>query len=192
MRLAPSRSAPVWRATIFVSLLLFGGRFCLAQTPNGADRLDTANIRANDTAIAPVNQSTYTPLTEGDRTREYLKEIFNPLSMVSSAASAGIGQWRDQPKQWKEGSQGYGLRYGSAFAEHIVRDTLMYGASGVLHEDDRYIRSGQSGAGSRIGYAVSSTFLARRDDGSRRFSYSRIIAFRSIGSPPVSVAPECV
>jgi hypothetical protein len=69
------------------------------------------------------------------------------------------------------------MRYGSSYAEHIVRATLMFGASSVLHEDDRYVRSRQSAVGSRLGYAVGSTFLARRDDGSRRFSFSRLGAF---------------
>jgi hypothetical protein len=174
MRQAPRiRSANLWSATVFAGLLLFGEPLCQAQTRNGADRLDTSNTTANPT----VNQPTYEPLTAGDRAREYLKGMFSPLSLVSSAASAGLGQWRDTPKQWKQGGEGYGLRYGSSYAEHIVRDTLMYGAASALHEDNRYIRSGETGFGSRVGYAVGSNFLARRDDGSRRFSFSRMAAF---------------
>jgi hypothetical protein len=34
------------------------------------------------------------------------------------------------------------LRFGSSYAEHIVQETLMYGASSALHEDNRYVRSG--------------------------------------------------
>jgi hypothetical protein len=44
----------------------------------------------------------------------------------------------------------------------------------VLHEDNRYIRSGKHGFWKRTGYAISSTFLARRENGSRRFAFSRI------------------
>jgi hypothetical protein len=116
-------------------------------------------------------------MTEGQRLREFFKDTVSPLSFLNSAASAGIGQARNRPKEWKQGSEAYGMRYGSAFAEHIVRETLEFGASSVLHEDNRYIPSGQTGVGARIGYAVESTFLARRDDGSRRLSYSRIGAF---------------
>jgi hypothetical protein len=105
-------------------------------------------------------------MTEGQRLREFFKDTVSPLSFLSSAASAGIGQARNRPKEWKQGSEAYGMRYGSAFAEQSV-----------LHEDNRYIPSGQTGVGARIGYAVESTFLARRDNGSRRFSYSRIGAF---------------
>ncbi|HXB73782.1 MAG TPA: hypothetical protein VNY05_36425 [Candidatus Acidoferrales bacterium] len=161
------------QAPLILVCLLLVCLLCPAQTRNSADRLDTSNATAN----APVNQSTYEALTEGDRAREYLKDMFNPLSLVSSAASAGLGQWRDSPRQWKQGGEGYGLRYGSSYAEHIVRDTVMYGAASALHEDNRYVRSGQTGVGSRVGYAVSSTFLARGDDGSRRFSFSRMLAF---------------
>ena len=34
--------------------------------------------------------------------------------------------------------------------------------------------SGESAVGSRIKYAIGSTFLARRDDGSRRLAFSRL------------------
>jgi hypothetical protein len=53
----------------------------------------------------------------------------------------------------------------------------MFGVSSTLHEDNRYFASGESGCGSRIQYAVESTFLARHDDGSRHVSISKIAGF---------------
>jgi len=116
-------------------------------------------------------------MTEAQRARLYLEDTANPLSLLGSAASAGFGQWRDRPREWKEGAEGYGLRFGSSYAEHIVRQTLIFGASSVFHEDNRYVRSRQSGFGNRVGYALGSTFLARGDNGVRRLSLSRIGAF---------------
>lgn len=116
-------------------------------------------------------------MTEGDRLRLYFQGLASPLSLVSSAAGAGIGQWRDRPKEWTQGTEGYGFRYASSYATHVLRETLLLGASAALHEDYRYARSGQPGSGSRIRYAVASTFRSRRDDGSRRLSLSRIGVF---------------
>jgi len=116
-------------------------------------------------------------MTEAQRLRQYWKDTARPFSLVGSAAGAGLGQWRDRPREWKQGGEGYGLRYGSLFAEHIAFETLSFGASSVFHEDNRYVPSGQSGFGNRVGYALRSTFVARGDDGARRISRSRILAF---------------
>src|SRR5260370_13200732 len=53
----------------------------------------------------------------------------------------------------------------------------MFGATRVMHEDNRYFRTGESDLRPCIRYAVERTFLARRDNGSRRLSFSRMGAF---------------
>jgi hypothetical protein len=116
-------------------------------------------------------------MTEEQRLHQYIKDTLSLTSFLSAGAAAGIGQWRDRPTAWGEGGEGYGKRYASAYVEHIERETMMFGLSSALHEDNRYRPSGRPTAGARIGYAVESTFLARRDDGSRRFSVSRLLAF---------------
>lgn len=162
LRLAPARSAAFFGGLLCAQL-------CLAQTPNSANR--TAN------PSAPGSQPGSAPITGGDRLRWYMRATVSPLSFVTSAASAGFGQWRDRPKEWREGAEGYGLRFASSYGEHVVRETLKFGASSVLHEDNRYFRSEESDVWPRIRYAVGSTFLARRDNGSRRVSFSRMGAF---------------
>jgi hypothetical protein len=162
LRLAPARSA-----AFFGGLLC--AHFCLAQTQNSADRMANAGATTSQPGVAPI--------TGGERLRWYLKATVSPLSFVTSAASAGWGQWRDRPKEWREGTEGYGSRFASSYGEHVVRETLAFGTSSALHEDNRYIRSGESDFQPRIRYAVGSTFLARRDNGSRRLSFSRIGAF---------------
>jgi hypothetical protein len=109
-----------------------------------------------------------------DRWRGYARSMFGPMALTTGAISAGIGQWRNSPHEWEQGSRGFGLRYGSGFATRVTRETLTFGAAALLHEDNRYFRSQKSGTGPRLWYAVESTFLARRDDGTRRFSFSRI------------------
>lgn len=143
--------------------------FTLAAQSSGADRLAPAALPA----VAPR----YTPMTANDRWRDYLKRTISPRSFLTSAASAGWGQLRERPHEWKEGGEGYGFRYASSFGEHIVRETLMFGAASAFGEDNRYIRSGESGAKARVEYAVKNTFMARHADGTRHISKSRIVAF---------------
>jgi hypothetical protein len=128
-----------------------------------------------DPAAATVPaQTPYTPMTGSERMMQFLKDTASPVSLLSSAASAGLGQWKDRPHEWKQGWDAYGIRYGSSYAEHIAGQTLKAVSAAMFHEDNRYYRSEEPGTGTRIGHAVASTFLARGDDGSRRFSFSRI------------------
>ncbi len=45
----------------------------------------------------------------------------------------------------------------------MIQRALMYGSSWALHEDNRYLVSGQSGFFRRAKYAIRSTRLARHD-----------------------------
>ena len=116
----------------------------------------------------------FVPMTASERFRLYLRRAFEPGSILESAAGAGIRQWEDTPKEWKQGAEAYGDRFGSAFATHIIRETLRYGGGAALHEDDRYIPSHESGFWRRTKHAVANTFIARNDAGNEHFAYSRV------------------
>lgn len=113
-------------------------------------------------------------MTQNERLRYYFKHMLSPEAVLRSAAGAGINQALNIPHEWGQGAEGYGRRFASSFGAHIVQSTVMYGASAVLHEDNRYFRSGLTGFGPRLKYAIASTFMARHDDGSRHFSWSRV------------------
>jgi hypothetical protein len=138
-----------------------------AQDASGSDSVPVVS----SSALRTVD---FTPMTRSERLRGYLTGTFGPGSLAKAAARAGLDQWRDSPKEWGQGGQGFADRLGNAYAKHIIRGTLQYGASSVLHEDDRYLASGQTGFWSRTKYAISSTFLARRDNGGRTFAFARV------------------
>jgi hypothetical protein len=116
----------------------------------------------------------FAPMTSTERFRNFLIGAFGPEAILRSAASAGIRQAEGVPREWGGGAQGYGDRLGSGMAQHVIQSTLQYGASVALHEDNRYFVSGQTGFFRRTRYAIASTFLARHDNGSRSFSFSRM------------------
>lgn len=131
------------------------------------------------TASAPVPEvkPAYVPLTEHDRLHLYLKRLVSPEAVFRSAAGAGFSQLTDTPKEWGQSAEGFGRRFGSEYAEHIVRETLLFGSSSVLDEDNHYIRSAETGFGKRLKYALESSVLARHDDGTRHLSISKIGSF---------------
>ncbi|HWF08870.1 MAG TPA: hypothetical protein VG297_10415 [Bryobacteraceae bacterium] len=113
-------------------------------------------------------------MTQSERFHHYVAGTFSVESIVRSAAGAGILQRADTPTEWGQGGAGYARRFGNSYAQHIMRQTIRYGVSDMLHEDNRYMLSGETAVGARIKYAVASSFLARRDDGTRRVSISRL------------------
>lgn len=115
----------------------------------------------------------FVPMTASERARKYLLGAFGPGAIVRAAASAGISQGTVTPKEWKVGPDAYGDRFGNAFAKHVVREAMEYGASAALHEDNRYFRSPESGFFKRSKHAVASIFLARNEAGGEHFAYSR-------------------
>jgi hypothetical protein len=116
----------------------------------------------------------YIPLTHSQRVHQWTHDMFSVEAVVRAAAGAAILQGMDTPHEWGLGTEGYARRFGSDYAQHVIRQTLIFGASDLLDEDNRYFRSGLTGTGPRMRYAIESTFLARRHDGHRRLSYSRL------------------
>ena len=116
----------------------------------------------------------FIPMTRSERFSHYLVSITDFQSVLRAAASAGLNQARGTPKEWRGGAEGYGKRVGNAYAEHAIRQTLQYGVSAALHEDNRYFVSGETGFWKRSKYAIASAFVARHDNGDRAFSFSRM------------------
>jgi len=122
---------------------------------------------------ASAQETEYTPMTRSERFRNYLAGTVAPGSLAGVVARAGFEQWRNSPTEWGQGSEGFSDRLGNAYAKHFIRRTLEFGASSALHQDDRYLASGEKGFWRRTKYAVASTFLARRDSGERTFALAR-------------------
>jgi hypothetical protein len=124
--------------------------------------------------VAPAATTPPPPLTASERVKLYVSGLINPFSFVESAASAGFGQWRDRPPEWRQGAAGYGRRFASSFAQHATRETLEFGLASLLHEDNRFVPSGRTKLPSRLLYALESTFQSRDDNGRRQLSYSNL------------------
>lgn len=164
--------------SVFISGLLSWQIAATAQTindstgPNDGSAGRTAKtgvIGAN----ATTNAATYEPLTASERWRGFFTGALGPQAILRTAAGAGISQWNNTPKEWRQGSEAYGERFGSHLAEHVVRITMESGAAAVLHEDNRYLPSTDTRFGARLKHAIASTFVARNEAGREHFAYSR-------------------
>ena len=180
------------RMATFLILGLLGWRHA-APAQTLADNVEATTTTAPDAGSAKTgvvgatgssNPPSYAPLTTSERVRLYVLSAFGPGAIARAAAAAGITQWTDTPKEWKQGSEAFGERFGNYLAERIIEKTLESGAAAALHEDNRYFKSTDTAFGKRLKHAVFSAFIARDQAGREHLSYSRIGA--TLGSSLIS------
>jgi hypothetical protein len=116
----------------------------------------------------------FVPMTTTERLASAAASVASPRVFLAVGIRAALNQSMDRQREWGQGMEGYGLRYGSAWAENFIGQFAEQGAAWKLHEDNRYFVSGEHGFARRLAYAAASTVLARHDDGSRGISFSAV------------------
>src|SRR5260370_12967102 len=167
----PEGEITMRHSTLLALALVLANSAARSQTTDASVQPQTTQSADATGVVGPFTEGTappeFVPMTASERRRLYLRRTFEIAPIIESAAGAGVHQWEGTPKEWKQGAEGYGDRFGSAYATHFIRETLEYGASAALREDNRYIRCGESGFLKRSKHAVVYTFMARNDAGNR-------------------------
>lgn len=127
-----------------------------------------------DRLLKPVSSEDLAPFTRQERLRYYLGRSQGVGSIFSATAVAGFQQWSDTPGEWKQGLRGYGKRFADVYATRVISGTIEYGASALLHEDNRYRRSLETGWWRRSRHAMIGAFSGTDVAGHQRFSYARV------------------
>ena len=92
------------------------------------------------------------------------------------AGHAGAQQYRNVFPEYGSGIEGYGKRYGAAFANRVSATLLgraVYPT--IFDQDPRYFYKGKGTIGSRVLYAISTAVIARGDNGRWKPNYSRVL-----------------
>jgi hypothetical protein len=153
-----------------VGMFGFSALLCSAQQTS-AQIPDAPNPVANQ-----QERPAYSPPTQAERFKSYLRQTYGLGSIVEAAAHAGIKQAKDSPSQWPQGAEGYGDRLGSALGEIVVRGTTEYVLADLFREDLRRSRCDRRCSKSKFVLAFEDTFMARRgSDGHESFSVARMV-----------------
>lgn len=94
--------------------------------------------------------------------KQFVEHTFSPFAGLKAAASAGIGQARDVPKEWGGGAAGFAKRFGSAVGGHFVNGSIHFAVAKMRHEEWGYRPSGKEGFGPRLKYALLSTVITQK------------------------------
>jgi hypothetical protein len=121
------------------------------------------------------NAKNVPPMTTGQKFKAITRSSFDPVEYFWYGALAGISQAENSEPGYKQGAEGYGKRYGAAFADGTI-ENYFTGAilPSLLHQDPRFYQTSQGTFLHRAGYAISRIFVTRTDAGGEQFNYSEI------------------
>lgn len=115
----------------------------------------------------------------------FVKHTFSPGSVARAGGKAILGQALNSPEEWGGGVVGFAKRFGSAFAGHVVRNSIRYPVAYFRHEALDYRPSEKHGFGPRLIYALQSSVITHKTTTGRRTVASGAIS-GTIGSGLIS------
>ncbi len=110
------------------------------------------------------------------------KTTVDPVSLGVTGAIAGIQQAQNDFSGYGQGAQGYGKRFGAAYA-NLIASTYIGGAilPSLLKQDPRYFYKGSGSKRSRMLYAIANSVICKGDNGHWQPNYSNIVGSLAAG-----------
>jgi hypothetical protein len=116
------------------------------------------------------------PLTAAQKFQLGWRSIIDPEVVLSSGLAAGIQQARNSYHEFGQGMEGYGKRFGAAYANRV--DHVLIGhvvTQSIFHQDPRYFYKGTGTFRKRALYAIATAFVTKGDNGRWQPDYSDVI-----------------
>jgi hypothetical protein len=136
--------------------------------------------------VIPNFYVTYDPhpvaLTPRQKFELAWKTTVDPVTFAIVGGIAGVQQAQNTFSGYGQGAQGYGKRYGAAYAD-LTAGTFIGSAvlPSLLKQDPRYFYKGTGSKHSRILYAIANSVVCRGDNGRWQPNYSNIFGNLAAG-----------
>jgi hypothetical protein len=104
------------------------------------------------------------------------RSTIDPITFALTGALAGIEQADNTFSGYGQGAQGYGKRFGAAYAD-TVTGTFIGGAilPSLLRQDPRYFYKGKGSFRSRVLYAIANSVICKGDNQRWEPNYSGVL-----------------
>ena len=131
------------------------------------------------TGLTSVSALDYHPLTGKERWKLYWKQNYWSVGAYFGPffTTLVLDQATNSPSQWGGGFAGFGRRLGSRTVTAIVQGSFQAAIAPVLHEDVRYISSGQKGFKRRALHAVAFSFVTYSDQGHTTLNFANLTSY---------------
>lgn len=115
------------------------------------------------------------PLTSKQKFELASRMVIDPFTFGLTGVVAGAEQAENQFSGYGQGAQGYGKRFGAAYAD-IVSSTFIGSAilPSILKQDPRYFYKGTGTKRSRLLYALANSLMCKGDNKQWQPNYSNI------------------
>jgi len=154
----------------------FASSICSGQSAVPSDPVaQTRDLPAYLRVLPKPELEPWGKITQKQRWDHYASMTFSPVAALGAVSGAAISQAIDSPTEWGQGWGPYGVRVASSYGSTLVGNTIMYGSSALFHDDNRYFRSSSGGFFGRMGHVIASPYVARNDQGRKRFSTSMFL-----------------
>ncbi len=136
--------------------------------------------------VIPNFYVTYDPhpvsLTSKQKFELAWKTTVDPVTFAIVGGIAGVQQAQNTFSGYGQGAQGYGKRYGAAYAD-LAAGTFIGSAvlPSLLKQDPRYFYRGTGSKRSRILYAIANSVICKGDNGRWQPNYSNILGNLAAG-----------
>ena len=116
------------------------------------------------------------PLTVKQKFAVVTRGSFDYIQYPWYGFLSAISQAENSEPGYGQGWEGYGKRYGAAFADGTI-ENYMTGAilPSLLHQDPRFYQLGEGGFRHRLFYAMSRNLITLQDSGRKQFNYSEVV-----------------
>lgn len=123
--------------------------------------LAPASVQAQQAATPRIDM----PMTGADRIHWIVDGTVGPKSLGVGVVAAGWNTAWNTPGEWHQTWEGAGRRYLQREADVAISNSLEAGLGSLWGERADYVPSQRKGVRSRLGYALTTVFLAHRPDG---------------------------
>jgi len=123
------------------------------------------------------------PLTARQKFKLAWKATTDPVNLMMTAGTAGMGQATNSYSQYGQGAEGFAKRFAAAYADSVT-GTFLGGAvlPSIFRQDPRYFYKGAGTVHSRAFYAITRAVVCKNDKGRWQANYSAIVGgFASAG-----------
>jgi hypothetical protein len=123
------------------------------------------------------------PLTATQKFKLAGRTLIDPASFIIVGGIAGIEQATDAFSGYHQGAMGYAKRYAAGFGDFGI-GTMLGGAvlPVLFHQDPRYFYKGTGTVRARTLYALSTSVIARGDNGRWQPAYASVLGDFSSGA----------
>ncbi len=122
------------------------------------------------------------PLTSKQKFKLAWKTVVDPFSFIFVGGVAGVEQAQDHFKEYGEGAEGYGQRFGAGYADSVT-STFIGSAilPSLLKQDPRYFYKGSGSTAARALYAIANSVICKGDNRRWQPNYSAVLGALAAG-----------